>query len=42
MPEVDTITYPVEQLIDFSRCTFMHFGVPEKDAAVAAEVLACK
>ena len=40
MPEVETITYPVEQLIEFSRCTFMHFGVPEEDASVAAEVLA--
>jgi L-2-hydroxycarboxylate dehydrogenase (NAD+) len=40
MPEVETVTYPVAQLIEFSRCTFMHFGVPEEDARVAAEVLA--
>ena len=40
MPEVETITYPVKKLHDFSRSTFMHFGVPEEDADLAAEVLA--
>ncbi len=33
-------TYPIEQLSEFSKRTFMHFEVPEADAQLAAEVLA--
>jgi LDH2 family malate/lactate/ureidoglycolate dehydrogenase len=40
MTEVETITYPVEQLIEFSTRTFMHFGVPAESATQAAKVLA--
>ena len=39
MPEVETITYPHEKLSEFSKLTFQHFGVPEKEAVLAAEVL---
>ena len=40
MSDVETITSPPGQLAEFSKRTFMHFGVPEDDAQLAAEVLA--
>ena len=40
MPEVETFTYPIERLQEFSKRVFLHFGVPEDDARLAAEVLA--
>ena len=40
MPEVETKLFPIEALRQFSNRTFLHFGVPEEDAAQAAEVLA--
>jgi len=40
MSEVQTITYPIEFLQDFSARVFMHFGVPEEDARLASDVLA--
>src|SRR5260370_27636399 len=40
MPEVETKLFTSEGLGDFSKGTFLHFGVPEEDAAQAAEVLA--
>jgi LDH2 family malate/lactate/ureidoglycolate dehydrogenase len=36
---VETRTYPAEHLRDFTRRVFEHFGVPEPDACLAAEVL---
>ena len=38
---VETKTYPIEKLSEFSRRVFQHFGVPEDDAKLASEVLAC-
>jgi LDH2 family malate/lactate/ureidoglycolate dehydrogenase len=40
MADVEYLTFPVEHLIEFSQRTFQHFGVPEADARLAAEVLA--
>ena len=40
MPEVETVTFPSERLEEFSKRVFLHFGVPEADAGLAAEVLA--
>jgi LDH2 family malate/lactate/ureidoglycolate dehydrogenase len=40
MAEVETKVFPIEALRDFSKRTFLHFGVPKEDAAQAAEVLA--
>ncbi len=40
MTDVETKTFPIEVLRDFSNRTFLHFGVPKEDAAQAAEVLA--
>jgi len=40
MSEVETKTYPIETLKEFSAAVFRHFGVPEEDAALASEVLA--
>ncbi len=40
MPAALTRTYPIESLRDFSTRVFEHFGVPEEDARLAAEVLA--
>ncbi len=40
MTDIQTITYPIEQLTEFSTRTFLHFSVPETDARRAAEVLA--
>lgn len=40
MLNVETITYPIEKLKDFSAETFLYFDVPEQDARLAAEVLA--
>ena len=40
MSEVETHTYPLETLREFSAAVFRHFGVPEEDAALASEVLA--
>lgn len=39
-PSAETITYPSDVLRDFSRRTFLHFGIPEEDAQTAADVLA--
>ncbi|MEL7240430.1 MAG: Ldh family oxidoreductase, partial [Planctomycetota bacterium] len=39
-PSSETITYPIEHLHAFSVKTFQHFGVPEEDARIAADVLA--
>jgi L-2-hydroxycarboxylate dehydrogenase (NAD+) len=36
----ETMTYPIERLREFSTRVFAHFGVPEPDAALAADVLA--
>src|ERR1700751_681072 len=33
--------FPIEILREFSARVFLHFGVPEKDAMQAADVLAC-
>lgn len=40
MPDVETRTYPIERLQEFSRRVFEHFEVPPEDAALAASVLA--
>lgn len=40
MTDVEFKTYPAEVLRDFSAKTFQHFGVPEEDAQLAADVLA--
>jgi LDH2 family malate/lactate/ureidoglycolate dehydrogenase len=40
MAEVETKVFPIDALRDFSKRTFLHFGVPKEDAAQAAEVLA--
>jgi LDH2 family malate/lactate/ureidoglycolate dehydrogenase len=40
MVEVATLSYPIGVLHEFSRRTFVHFGVPEADAVTAADVLA--
>ncbi len=40
MTDVETKTFPIEALREFSNRTFLHFGVPKEDAAQAAEVLA--
>ncbi len=40
MTEVATNTYASEHLSEFSKKVFQYFGVPEQDAATAAEVLA--
>ncbi len=37
---VETRTYPLERLHEFSWRVFVHFGVPEADAGRAADVLA--
>ncbi len=37
---MQTTTYPINQLKQFSAAVFRHFGVPAKDADQAAEVLA--
>ncbi len=34
------LVFPVERLMEFSQRTFEHFGVPQADARLAAEVLA--
>ncbi len=36
----ETKTYPIEVLHEFSRRTLSHFGVPQDDATLAADVLA--
>ena len=36
----DVHTYPIERLREFSTRVFLHFGVPEADARLAADVLA--
>lgn len=38
-PTTPSLRYPAEHLRDFSRRVFEHFGVPDEDAALAAEVL---
>jgi len=37
---VETETYPIERLSEFSARVFEHFGVPPDDAELAADVLA--
>lgn len=39
MQDTETIHYPIAQLREFSSSVFQHFGVPEVDAKLAAEVL---
>src|SRR6266576_6305927 len=41
MTDVETKSFPVEALSEFSTRMFLHFGVPKTDAMQAAEVLAC-
>src|SRR5437016_3900793 len=41
MTDVETKSFPVEALCEFSTRMFLHFGVPKTDAMQAAEVLAC-
>ncbi len=41
MAEVESLTFPIERLREFSTRVFVHFGVPPSDAAQAADVLAC-
>ena len=36
---VETVVFPLEQLHEFSRRVFEHFGVPEDEARLAADVL---
>ena len=36
----ETSSYPIERLREFSTRVFLHFGVPEADARLAADVLA--
>lgn len=40
MSNVETKTFPIEHLKEFSSKVFQHFGVPDQDATLAAEVLA--
>lgn len=40
MTDVETTTYPIERLHEFTRRVFAHFGVPEADAQIAADILA--
>ncbi len=39
MPDVETQTFHVEQLCDFSQRVFEHFGVPAAEAEQASEIL---
>ena len=39
-PAEETLSYPIEQLTEFSERVFRSFGVPEADARQAADVLA--
>lgn len=41
MPDIETKIFPIEVLREFSTRVFLHFGVSGKDAAQAADVLAC-
>jgi L-2-hydroxycarboxylate dehydrogenase (NAD+) len=41
MTIIETKLFPIEILREFSTRTFLHFGVPENDAAQAARILAC-
>src|SRR5467141_3568725 len=40
MARVEVKVFPIEVLREFSTRIFLHFGVPESDAAQAADVLA--
>lgn len=40
MADVESKTYPIEVLREFSTRVFLHFGVPQEDANQAADVLA--
>jgi L-2-hydroxycarboxylate dehydrogenase (NAD+) len=40
MSEIEFKVFPIEALREFSTRVFLHFGVPQADAAQAAEVLA--
>src|SRR5581483_3738535 len=39
MPDVAYQTYPIERLHEFTMRVFVHLGVPEADARLAADVL---
>src|ERR1700751_4766449 len=41
MAEIESKILPIERLREFCTRVFLHFGVPEKDAMQAADVLAC-
>lgn len=41
MAEVESKVFPLETLREFCTRVFLHFGVPQGDAAQAADVLAC-
>jgi LDH2 family malate/lactate/ureidoglycolate dehydrogenase len=41
MESVSSFFYPSETLLEFARRVFIHFGVPDCEAATAAEVLNC-
>ena len=40
MDQTEVKTYPIERLREFSTRVFLHFGVPDADARLAADVLA--
>lgn len=41
MAEIESKIFPIEKLREFCMRVFLHFGVPQKDAEQAADVLAC-
>jgi len=41
MTDMEAKLFPIEALREFSTRVFLHFGIPEKDAIQAADVLAC-
>lgn len=41
MAVIEVKTFPIDALREFSTRVFLHFGIPKKDAAQAADVLAC-
>ena len=41
MTDTEVKVFPIETLREFSTRVLLHFGVPEKDAMQAADVLAC-
>lgn len=40
MTDVPKVTFPIEQLSEFTQRVFEHFGIPRDQAATAAEILA--